>query len=173
MCPKSRAELILHSGFDSDNSGTGGSFSVHRILKPWDTSTTYASLDSDGDPTLTPEAELIANGFIAPASTETGKIGNAAVLNLDVTDIVQAWKDGAPNYGFYIGSTGTADGWEIYSSGDFGAVNGGVNVDDVSGQLTPELSILYAPDLAPEPASLGLLAGSSLLLLGRRRSRAK
>jgi hypothetical protein len=164
-----RAELVLRSGFDSDNSGTGGSYSVHRILKPWDTSTTYASLDGDGDPTLTPVAELIANGFIAPASTETGAIGNAAVLNLDVTDIVQAWKDGAPNYGFYIGTTGTADGWELYSSGAFGVVG----VDDVAGQLAPELTILYAPDAAavPEPTTLTLLAAAGTLLTRRRRRR--
>ena len=88
-----RADLVLHTGFDSDNSGTGGSFSIHRILKPWDLGTNYASLDSDGDPSLTPIAELIANGFIAPASTETGQIGEAATLNLDVTDMVQAWKN--------------------------------------------------------------------------------
>jgi autotransporter-associated beta strand protein len=140
-----RADLVLHTGFDSDNSGTGGSFSIHRILKPWDLNTNYASLDSDGNASLTPVAELIANGFIAPAATETGQIGNAATLDLDVTSIVQAWKDGAPNYGFYIGSTGTADGWELYSSGAFGAVSNGVEIDDVAMQLAPELSILYVP----------------------------
>jgi MYXO-CTERM domain-containing protein len=159
-----RAELVMRTGFGSDNSGTGGSFAVHRILKPWDTSTTYASLDSDGDATLNAEAELVANGFLAASSTETGKIGNADMLYLDVTDIVQAWKDGAPNYGIYLGSTGTADGWQIFSSGAYG-FGSDSNLD---GQLAPELDVFYVPPV-PEPTGLGLVALGGLTLLRRRR----
>jgi hypothetical protein len=66
-----RAELVIRSGFDSGNSGHGGNYSIHRILKPWDADTTYAGLDSDGDPTYNPVAELVANGFLAPASVVT------------------------------------------------------------------------------------------------------
>jgi hypothetical protein len=164
-----RAQLIIRSGFGSSNSGSGGPFSVHRILKPWDTGTTYDSLDSDGDPTLTPVAELVANGFIAPESAEATQIGHAGMVTLDVTDIVQTWKDGAPNYGFYIGPNGgTSDGWQIFTSGAYGFGT----LDEVSGQLAPELTILYAPDSAvPEPATLGLAAVAGTLLAGRRRNR--
>ena len=161
-----RAELIVRSGFGSGNSGSGGPFAVHRILKPWDTGTTYAGLDSDGDPTLTPAAELVASGFIAAESAEARTIGHAGMVHLDVTDIVRAWKDGAPNYGFYIGPDGTADGWQIFTSGAFGFGT----LDEVSGQLAPELTVLYAPDAAvPEPAGLGLAATAAALILRRRR----
>jgi hypothetical protein len=95
-------------------------------------------------------------------------------MNFDVTEIARAWKDGAPNYGFYIGSTGTGDGWEVYTSGAFGAISPGEKiygseVADVSGQLAPELTILYVPTPVPEPASLGLIAAGGVLCLRRRR----
>jgi hypothetical protein len=161
-----RAELVIHTGFGSTNSGTGGSYAVRRILKPWDNGTTYASLDSTGDPTINDLAELVASGFLADGSAETGAVGNAGVVTLDVTDIVQAWKDGAPDYGFYLGSTGTSDGWQIFSSG---AVGFG-SVDEVTDQLAPELNVFYVPTSSvPEPAGLGLMAVGGAAVLGRRR----
>lgn len=154
-----KAELTISTG-PSGNSDTGGPWTVHRVLKPWDDTTTYASLDSDGDNALNAKDELIANGFIAPESANVGYVPDAGQVIFDITDIAQAWKDGEANYGIYIGP-GTANGWQIFTTG----------AGDPS--LAPELRLLYAPaSPVPEPAALGVLAVGGMLILRRRRRQA-
>jgi hypothetical protein len=155
-----RAELVIKSGLSSANADSPGPFHVHQVLRDWNLSTTYASLDSNSDPAINTSTELLAGGVIAPAAATVTGINDTEVMYIDVTSIVRNWRDGQPNYGFFIGTPaaadgGTANGWQIFFSG----------ATDLS--FRPELRIIGVP----EPAAAVLLtAGALMTLLFRRRS---
>lgn len=150
-----KAELVVTSGFSSAFADTNGPFTVHRVLRAWDPSTTYASLDSDGNSSLNDAAELEANGFVGPGVATVGAVGDGGVVHLDITSIVEAWRAGNPNHGIYIGA-GTANGWQIFASG----------ADDPT--LAPELRVIGVSPI-PEPAGVGLLGLTAAAALARRR----
>lgn len=117
-----RAELILVTGFTSADADSPGPFTVHQLLRDWSPSTSYASIDSDGDPTVNTLTELLANGDIAPAAATVVGMNDTEVMHIDVTSIVRNWRAGQPNYGFYLGTPsvadgGTSNGWQIFVSG--------------------------------------------------------
>jgi hypothetical protein len=150
-----RAELVMKTGFASANADSAGPFTVHQVLEDWSTSTTYADLDSNGDPTVNGPLELVAGGTIAAAAANVTGIQDTEVMYIDVTSIVENWRAGQPNYGLYIGTPspadgGTANGWQIFLSGagdpDF----------------RPELRIIGI--LVPEPGTITILLAISLLM---------
>jgi hypothetical protein len=160
-----RAELVMKSGFASANADSAGPFTVHQVLKDWSTSTTYAELDSNGDPTVNGPLELVAGGTIAAPATSVTGIQDTEVMYIDVTSIVENWRAGEPNYGLYIGTPspadgGTANGWQIFLSG----------ASDPN--FRPELRMIGI--LIPEPATMTILLAATILapsIQGRGRKR--
>jgi len=149
-----RAELVMKTGFASANADSAGPFTVHQVLEDWSTSTMYADLDSNGDPTVNGPLELVAGGTIAPAAATVTGIQDTEVMYIDITSIVENWRAGQPNYGLYIGTPsptegGTANGWQIFLSG----------ASDPN--FRPELRIIGI--LVPEPATMTILIATSLL----------
>lgn len=156
-----RAELVIKTGFSSTNADTPGPFTVHQVLKDWSLATTYASLDSNADPTVNGPVELQAGGMIAPAAATVTGANDTEVMYIDVTSIVENWRAGQPNYGFYIGTAnptegGTNNGWQIFLTG----------AGDTS--FRPELRIIGVP----EPAAIVLLMMGAILPITRRSRRA-
>jgi hypothetical protein len=158
-----KAELVLASGFSSANADSPGPYTVHQMLRDWSTSTTYASLDRNGDPALNGPMELQAGGTIAPAGATVSGMNDAEVMHIDVTSIVENWRAGQANFGFYIGTAGpdnggTDNGWQIFTSGAADA------------RFRPELRIIGIR--VPEPASVAMICLGGLLLLSAiKRSR--
>jgi hypothetical protein len=156
-----KAELVIKSGFSNANADSDGPFRVHQMLEDWDLSTTYASFDNDSNPAVNGPLELQAAGMIGPAATTVTDINDTEVMFIDVTSIVENWRAGQPNYGFYIGTPGpteggTANGWQVFTSG----------ANDVS--FRPELRIIGV--LVPEPsAAILLLLGAIVTTCARRR----
>jgi hypothetical protein len=152
-----KAELIIKTGFSSSAADTPGPYTVHQMLQDWDTTTTYASLDSDANPTLNDSTELLNAGVIGPAVSSITGVNDTEVVYVDITSIVENWRAGAPNYGVYIGA-GTSNGWQIFFSGATDA------------NFTPELRVV---GVIPEPATLALgglgLVGLATLALRRRK----
>jgi hypothetical protein len=144
-----KAELVLTSGFASANADSAGPFTVHQMLQDWSTSTTYADLDSNADPTLNDLNELLAAGRIAPAGATATGMNDTEVIHIDVTSIVENWRAGQANYGFYLGTVDTDNGWQIFTTG---AANAG---------FRPELRIMGVQ--VPEPSSAALLLAAAAL----------
>ena len=114
------ATLIV-SAFDQ-----GDTVHIHRMLVPWQRQATWATL----------VAGVTADGTEASRHRESftfGKIAaNSSSIPFDVTDSVQAWVNGTPNYGWVFINTG-GNGWDFYRS----------EFDDV--KQRPKLIVEYTP----------------------------
>jgi hypothetical protein len=157
-----KAELVLVSGFASANADSPGPWTVHQVLRDWSTSSTYADFDSNGDPALNGPLELVAGGDVAAAGATVTGINDTEVMHIDVTSIVENWREGQSNFGFYIGTPspadgGTDNGWQIFTSGAADA------------SFRPELRIIGIR--VPEPGSAVMIAFGGVLLAGFARRR--
>jgi hypothetical protein len=156
-----KAELIIKTGFSNGNADSPGPFTVHQMLQSWNTSSTYASFDSDSDPAVNGPQELQTAGTIGAPATTITDINDTEVMYIDVTSIVENWRAGQSNFGFYIGTAGPAgggtdNGWQIFTTG----------ATDVS--FRPELRIIG--ENVPEPtAAMFLLVGGMLFGLSAAR----
>ena len=106
-----------------DTSQDTATMSLHRMLATWSESSTWNSLAS-GISTDDIEAASIADAVIA-----NPEIIEAKVLT-DLESTVQAWSDGATNYGWMLKSDST-DGWFFTSS------------EDSNVNLRPKLTVEY------------------------------
>ncbi len=96
--------IFTVSAFDE-----GNTVHLHRMLVPWKATATWNSLvggvTADGL-----EASPQKDGFTF------GKISaSSSFIDFDVTDTVQAWVNGKPNYGWVFINTG-GNGWDFYTS---------------------------------------------------------
>lgn len=101
-----RAELVLTTGTQliaegSINAHSPGGFSVHRVLTDWDTTVSYGPVGPVPGVNIGPEV-----------SRATG-MGQTSAAYFDVTNMVQAWRAGYPNYGINV-KPDTTDGWQIF-----------------------------------------------------------
>ena len=81
-------------------SSQGAGFTVHRMLRPWDESSSWNSINglaAGVDYALQADAVLGAHG--------------RGTFNLDVTTAVQAWQAGQPNYGWVFIGAGESSGF--------------------------------------------------------------
>ena len=87
----------------------GSTVHLHRMLVPFPNSATWNSL----------VAGVSADGLEASRHKDSltfGKIAaNTSTVYFDVTDTVQRWSSGKPNYGWVFINTG-GNGWDFYSS---------------------------------------------------------
>jgi hypothetical protein len=155
-----KAELVLKGGFSSGSADSPGPFMVHQMLKNWTTSNTYAEFDANGDPAVNGPVELQTAGTIAASAVSVTGINDTEVTYIDVTSIVENWRAGQTNFGFYIGTPGpdnggTDNGWQIFTTG----------ATDLS--FRPELRIVGI--LIPEPTTSIMIAIGALFVAGARR----
>jgi hypothetical protein len=104
--PKSaiKSATLIVSAFDE-----GTTVHLHRMLVPWKENATWNSLvggvTADGR-----EASKQKDGFTF------GKISaSTSAIPFEVTDTVQAWANGKPNYGWVFINTG-GNGWDFYTA---------------------------------------------------------
>jgi Big-like domain-containing protein len=125
------------------NAGNGAT--LHRMLTPWAETATWNSLVGG---VSTNGVEALAT---ADLTTGTQRIG---VGTFDVTASVQAWANGAANYGWVFKSLGT-DGWGFLSS-----------EGSVSPKLTVKYTVATGPNTAPDAVadSATVTAGASVAI---------
>jgi hypothetical protein len=121
--PKSaiHSATLVVSAFDE-----GSTVHLHRMLVPWKATATWnsmvAGVTADGL-----EASKQKDGFTF------GKISaSTSAIPFDVTDAVQSWANGKPNYGWVFINTG-ANGWDFYTA----------EFDDV--KQRPKLVVEFTP----------------------------
>lgn len=149
-----RAWLRITVAEDIDNPFVDLDFSVHRMLRAWDENSTWDSLGGGLD--AGSDYEAAALGVFA--GDNIVDIDGARLI--DVTAAVQAWVDGATNFGFAILTEiigGNDDGIAIHSSEAGFAL------------LRPVLDVTWQPALIPAPASSLVLGALGLASLRRRR----
>ncbi len=98
-----RSATLIVAAFDQ-----GDTVHLHRMLVPWSRQATWTTLVGG----------VTADGLEALRHRESftfGKIAaNTSAIPFDVTDSVQAWVNGAPNYGWVFINTG-GNGWDFYT----------------------------------------------------------
>lgn len=121
--PKSaiHSATLVVSAFDE-----GTTVHLHRMLVPWKATATWTSL----------VAGVTADGLEASKQKDGftfGKISaSTSAISFDVTDTVQAWANGKPNYGWVFINTG-GNGWDFYTA----------EFDDV--KQRPKLVVEFTP----------------------------
>ena len=148
-----RATLSLQVTNDIDNPLFDPDFYVHRVLRSWDESSTWNSLGGLGAGDLSARIATF-RGDNDPNGDELRRI--------DVTSAVQAWSQGAPNYGFAIlpeTISGNDDGIGIASS-ELG-----------NPLLRPTLEVVYALDCGYSGYGTGIGSANTMSLYGLGRPR--
>ncbi len=125
--PVQQAELILKTGIASGSSDSGGPYTVHQLLVPFTTSSTYSDFAGDVN-------AMLNAGQIGPEIARFESIDEAELVSADISTAVTNWLGGDPNHGLYIGANGTSNGWQIFTSGA------------TDPDLAPMLRILTAQD---------------------------
>jgi hypothetical protein len=148
-----QAFLTLHVPDDIDSPFSSPRFFVYLMTRDWNESSTWNSLSGG----LTQGADF--GQLIATFSGDNTSDGDILRL-IDVRAAVQAWANGAPNFGLAIIPEiigGNDDGIELHSSEFNVAI------------LRPSLEVLWTTGIIPSPSAAGLLAMSSAIMLRRRR----
>jgi hypothetical protein len=95
-----------------------GPWLIDRLMVPFDTNTTYASLGGDPNPATFDGFEGARGAsFGRPVAGFVG-LDQGEVSTADVTELVKSWADGDPNHGFAIFASPTTNGWSFNSSGN-------------------------------------------------------
>jgi hypothetical protein len=97
---------------------------LHRLLVPWTPAVTWDGM-VNGISVDNVEATTVRDGFTF------GEINmDRQLVDFDVTETVQAWADGAENFGWVFVNTG-GNGWDFYSS------------DWIEPEFRPSLSVTF------------------------------
>jgi hypothetical protein len=151
------AWLTLEIANDIDNPLFSPNFFVHRVNVAWDESSTWNSLGGG-----------LSGGELGPVlATFSGdnSPNSDGLRRINVTQAVQDWANGQPNWGFAILPeiiSGNDDGIEIFTS------------EASNPLLRPRLEVTFAADCgfeaygAPAPANVLSLAGFGLPRAGGR-----
>ncbi|WP_262064512.1 DNRLRE domain-containing protein [Streptomyces sp. STR69] len=120
-------DLSLYSYWSSSCSTSGSGIRVRRVTSDWDSS----AVTWDTVPTVTGTGEVVNTGAHGYSSACP-----AAYSHWDIDAIVQAWADGAPNYGIQLRAVDETDSltWRRYRSANY------VSGDDAE---EPHLTITY------------------------------
>jgi hypothetical protein len=133
------AAIVELTSFESASQGDGGKF--HAMLKPWSATDTWNSLvggiSADGV-----EAKPEPTTTIGPEDPRQAPV-QSTTHHINLTADVQAWANGAANYGWVILPwPNGSDGWGISSA----------EAPDLMHR--PQLRVYYGPSVGPEVITL-------------------
>lgn len=103
------AQLVYTTG-DAADAMTGGPYQLGRLTSEVPSYATYNDYPLD-PPERRSTRSLTAEPWLAAVAA----VQVSEVLPIDITEIVQAWSDGAPNHGITVFANDTTDGWQICS----------------------------------------------------------
>jgi hypothetical protein len=141
---------VTTEGSGSDGNGA----TLHRMLVPWDGSSTWDTLV--GGVQLGSEAETLAD-------LDTGDVFSKGTRSFDVTTSVQAWVDGAANHGWVMIERG-GNRWSFRSSEWTGLVE-----RPMLTVILAKLPVVPAASAATRLALVIALVGCAVATAGARR----
>lgn len=148
------ARLEYSTAGASVSSGSEGVYALAALTAPVDASTLYSSLSAGpGIEGVRGIAGKRVGGFSRMVAGER--------VGADVTALVQAWVDGAPNHGFGVFPAESTDGWEISTTGDVIARRPGLRVEYVTRPVTRlvlpagEVAVMEPGDLTGDGFTAG------------------
>ncbi|MFJ8658479.1 DNRLRE domain-containing protein [Streptomyces sp. NPDC093795] len=150
------SEFRLHSYWSSSCSAAGSGVAVNRITANWDPS----GVTWGAQPATTATGAAVSKSAYGFSSACP-----ANFMRWNVGDIVQAWADGAPNYGLQVRAVNEADSlsWRRFRSSNF--------VDGSQGPTEPALVVTYntKPGVATpvSPANGAVTADTTPTLQGK------
>ena len=105
--------FVTYSTGDDGNAVTGGPYNVARLIEVTDEFSFYD--DYLADP---PETRSYRAATARPWGAGVASVQTEEALDIDITEYVQAWGDGEPNYGILVFTNDTTDGWQISMIGN-------------------------------------------------------
>ena len=147
--PIERAVLVLTTEGTNANSASGAT--LHRMLVPWDTSSTWSSLSN---------GVQLGTEALTTSDATTGSVAKGT-RSFDVTSSVQAWVNGAANHGWLVRAAGT-DRWEVRSSDWPQAAERPLLVVRMASCVTPQVYCTSAPNSFGTGAVISHLGSASL-----------
>jgi len=130
--PVAKAWAVITTGDTSGSAHTGGPYSAHAMLRPWDLSSLHSVFG-------TVNGLQIGDGDIGPALDSLDGFIRGAEIWFDVTDYLEGVRAGATDHGIAILTNGTSDGWQIHANGS------------TAPDARPRL-VVYSADLSTEAA---------------------
>ena len=108
--PVAKAWLVLTTGSTNANSHSVGPYAAYAMLRPWDVTSLHSSFG------LVNGLQAY-DGDIGPVLASVGGFIRGAEVWFDVTAYLEAVRTGTPDYGIAVQANGTADGWQIHTTG--------------------------------------------------------
>jgi len=108
--PVARAWAVITTGDADANAHTGGPYSAHTMLRPWDMTSLHSTFGAVN-------GLQAGDGDIGPALDSPDGFIRGAEVWFDVTDYLEGVRTGATDHGIAIQANGTADGWQIHTNG--------------------------------------------------------
>ncbi len=108
--PVAKAWVVITTGNTSGSCQSTGPYAAYPMLRPWDTTSLHSSFGKVN-------GLQVSDGDIGPVlASMTGFIRGAEVW-FDVTSYLEGVRTGATDYGVAIQANGTADGWQVHTTG--------------------------------------------------------
>jgi hypothetical protein len=108
--PVAKAWLVVTTGDLSTAAHTSGPFAAFTMLRPWDVSSLHSSFGEVN-------GLQVSDGDISPALDSLDGFIRGAEVWFNVTDYLEGVRTGAADYGIAVQANGTADGWQIHTTG--------------------------------------------------------
>lgn len=105
--------FVTYTTGNDGNAVTGGPYNVARLIEVTDEFSFYD--DYLADP---PETRSYRAATARPWGAGVASVQTEEALDIDITEYVQAWGDGEPNYGILVFTNDTTDGWQISMIGN-------------------------------------------------------
>jgi hypothetical protein len=109
--PVAKAWIVITTGDSSTSAHTYGTYSAHTMLRSWDTTSLHSSFGTFG-------GLQVEDGDVGPALDSPNGFIRGAEVWFDVTGYLEGVRTGATDNGIAIQANGgTADGWQVHTSG--------------------------------------------------------
>ena len=108
--PVARAWLVITTGDTNGSAHSTGPYAAYPMLRPWDVTSLHSSFGAAN-------GLQADDGDIGPALASLAGFIRGSEVWFDVTAYLEAVRTGTADHGLAVQANGTADGWQIHTTG--------------------------------------------------------